>query len=220
MIGLLGKLNSVLDVRSLTDVALQEQLVRAFCPPPWMPKILDLIESGKRVFTSPHTVLLLVRLALLHCPDRDGDVPLQAAGAALLALADHVMANASVGDPDFDLELARNGLFYARDEPKMLWGRYERIWREIAPGLARRRPFFDVAALVEQITDVPFDQYSALAAMLYLKHFGLAQDDGAREGYWTPDRFGELSIDPEVVRRFVAGWSERREWFGESGFCS
>jgi len=163
------------------------------------------------VFTSPQVVLLLTRLVLEHAPDVEGDLNPRAAGAALLAAADATTL-AAFEDSDVSLDWARNDLFYSRPDAKLLWGRSERMWLEIAPRVRVADARVDVGETILDAVGVPLGTYMALGAAAYLKCFRAAQDDW-NEGYWTPDYIGEVREPPEVVQGFVASYAETRDWF-------
>lgn len=207
----LGRLVTVLEVHGLEDPKFRDAMVEAFCPPPWLDKIRGLVMSGERVFTSPHVALMLTRLALVHCPDTEGRTPLPAIGALLLALADHLYSGVRAGNPGFELELARNGLFYDTTPPKMRWGRYRRIWEEMAPATSGEA-FVDVTAAVEAATGVPLETYMTLCAGLYLQYYLKATELHTDE-YWTPEYLGSLVLPPDQVGSFVQSLSADREWF-------
>lgn len=212
LIGKLTPLVAMLEQRGIANKKLSQELL-GLCPPSIEATLRPMIDSGERIFTSTQVVLTLIKLALKFAKEGDDDVDAQRLGPLVLGTADQV-GKVRAGDPDWHLELARYGWFYAQPQHGHLMGRLQRLWIEVIPSLSEDSRYVDIRTEVEAATGVPFDTYVALGITL-VSHFS----EKIRKGeppIWIRESFAkDTQVAPETAARFLEHLSASREWYAE-----
>jgi hypothetical protein len=210
LIGKLLTLNAFLEHRGVTDRDFSRELATGGVPPQVVPTLRPLIESGERVFTSPQVILTLAKLVLSHSNGSE-DILIQLLGPLILGTADHVGGKVGSEDEDWPLELTRYGWFHFRDRHSVLWGRFQRLWREVIPSLASDPRYVDPGAAIEQEVGVDYDTFLALG-------IGISSifDQRVRKEeppLWIRANIKGTVVSPNQIARFVSSISAERGWF-------
>jgi hypothetical protein len=214
LIGRLLSLNAFLEHRGVTDERLNLELATGAVPEATVPVLRPLIESGERVFTSPQVVLTLAKLVLSNANGSE-DVPIRLVGPLVLGTADHVGGKAGPGDESWPLELTRYGWFHLRDRRSLLWGRFQRLWREVIPSLVSDPRYVDPGAALQQEFGLDYDTFLALGV-------GISSifDERVRKEeppLWFKANIEGTKIPPDVIAKFVESISAERDWFVDPG---
>lgn len=149
-----------------TTASYRRRSSRPFAPHQWKDGLIAALAQPERVFTSPQISIALLGLALYHCREGDEEIEPVVAGPLLLALADHIGGRPS--GMNATLMLARLGVMYRTRNPQSAWGRYERLFREIAPSMTSDPQYVDTHGVIEQCLGIEFDDYEALGMAMYL----------------------------------------------------
>jgi hypothetical protein len=206
-------LNAFLEEKGIANKRLNDQLVEACCPTFTAAKLRPLVDSEERFFTTPQVVMTLLKLALRFCPDVGQDLKLERLGPLLLATADHVGGQVTVEDEQWALELARYGWFYSRDRQALLWGRFQRLWREIIPSLDSDPRFVDPAAAIATYTGVDYEEFTALGIGLSAMFHRKIKDE--EPPLWIREDIQGTQVAPETIKEFLSYMSSARSWYVE-----
>lgn len=214
LIGRLLTLNAFLERRGIANERLNVELATETVPDAVVPVLRPLIESRERVFTSLQVTLTLAKLVLVHA-DGTEEVPMQLFGPLILGTADHVGGKAGPQDEGWPLELTRYGWFHARDSRSLLWGRFQRLWREVIPSLASDPRYVDPGVAIAQEFGVDYDTFLALGVGI-----STIFDERIRKQQpplWFEANIKGTKVHPETIAKFVDSISAEREAFVDPG---
>jgi hypothetical protein len=211
LIGNLLAMNAILEQRGISP-ALSEELLLACCPPPVVTKLRPLIHSRERAFTSPQVLLTLTKLVLAASRGTD-DLELTRIGPLILTVADHVGGDVQHEDEDWALELTRYGWFNFRDRQQLLWGRFQRLWREVIPSLSSHPKFIDPAEVIERGIGIDYASFLALGVGLSAYFEQRVRND--EPPLWLREEIQGTVLPRETVARFVSAMSADRDWYAE-----
>jgi hypothetical protein len=201
-------LNAFLTDKNIKDVDLNRELVAALLPQNVAVTLRPLIESGERAFTSSHVVLTLMKLAVIHANGAQ-QVPLEYIGLLLLGMADHIGGHIRADDDSWPLELTRYGWFQSRDPQSVLWGRFQRLWREVIPSLRGDPRFVDPGEVIEAELGIGYETFLALGIGMSARF-----DQMLGKGpMWFPTNIEGTAASPDDIARYVDTISADRAWY-------
>jgi hypothetical protein len=212
LIGKLLSLNAFLEHRGVMDRGLSRELALGAVPEQVIPILLPLVESGERVFTSPQVVLMLAKLVLSHAGESEA-TPVRLLGPLILGAADHIGGKIGSEHEDWPLELTRHGWFAFRDRHSLLWGRFQRLWREVIPSLSSDPRFVDPGSAIEQEFGIDYDNFLALGI-----GFSSTFDQRVRKQQpplWFKAEIQGTVVPSDQIARYVESIAAERSWFEE-----
>ena len=212
VLGKLAMLNAFMTDKNIKDRNLNRELIEGLLPQNVATALRPLIDSGERAFTSPHVVLTLAKLALLHANGQER-IPLEHVGLLLLGTADHVGGHVRADDEAWPLELTRYGWFQYRDPHSALWGRFQRLWREVIPSLSDDPRYVDPGDVIEEAMGIDYATFLGLGIAVSARF-----DQMLRQGsLWLPTNIEGTTASPEDIATYIDSISAERAWFIDPG---
>lgn len=209
----LAHVSCLMELRQSTNTELQADFLEHCCPQPLAELAEPRLTAPNVGFSSPQVALAAIELALTNCRDVEEDGSTLSVGPLLMAVGDHMVQKGERSREATDLEITRYGIFFAPRYVRSLPGRYDRMWREIAPTLSAHPDYVDVAATVEEATGIPFDEYISLGMGLYSV---FSRKKSIMEGPWWMELSKQkLALAPATIERFFEQWSADAAWFSE-----